>query len=141
MWERPILTAPLTGTYLALLIASRTMDPLFKPNRKRGSKSYQLNFYKEPTKRHSYNKYTAKPCGGVSATQSSIQTTVIAGSENNVTPGVAGSDEDDWIDIGDNEPPLEQAYLDHISDGVIDERLKRERPKGVSPNCLRNIKS
>jgi hypothetical protein len=118
------------------------MDPLLEPKRKRGSKSYQLKFYKEPTKRHSYIKYTSKPLGGVSATQSSIQTAVIAGSKNNVTPGVqvAGPDEDDWIDTGDNEPPLEQAYLDHISDGVIDERLKRERPKGVSPKCLRNIK-
>ena len=110
-----------------------------EPKRKRSSKSYQLKFYKEPTKRHSYTKYTSKPLGGVSATQSSIQTTVIAGSENNVTPGVAGPDED--IDTGDNEPPLEQAYLDHISDRVIDESLKRERPKGVSPKCLHNIKS
>jgi hypothetical protein len=102
------------------------------PKKKRGSK-YQLKFYKEPTKTHSYIKYTSKPLGGVSATQSSIQTTVIAGSENNVTPGVTGPDENDWIDTGDNEPPLEQAYLDHISEGATDERLKRERPKGVSP--------
>lgn len=114
------------------------MDP---PKRKRGSKSYQLKFYKEPTKKHSYIKYRSKPLGGVSATQTSIQTTAIAGSENNETPGVDGPDEDnDWIDTGDNEPPLEQAYLDHISDGIIDERLKRERPKGVSRKCLRNIK-
>ena len=116
------------------------MDLPLEPNRKRGSKSYQLKFYKEPTKRHSYIKYTSKPLGGISATQSSIQTTVIAGSENNETPRVDGPEEDnDRIDMGDNEPPLEQAYLDHISDGVIDERLKRERPKGVSPKCLRNI--
>ena len=57
-----------------------------------------------------------------------------------MTLGVARPDEDnEWFGTEDNEPPLEQAYLDHISDGVIDERLKRERPKGVSPKCLRNI--
>jgi len=74
--------------------------------------------------------------------QSSIQTTVIAGSEDNVTPGVAEPNEaNDWIDAGDNEPPLDQAYLDHISKGVIDERLKRERPKGVSPKVCAILKS
>ena len=118
------------------------MDPLLEPNRKRGSKSYQLKFYKEPTKRYSYVKYSSTPLGGVSTTQSSIQTTVIPRNEDNVTPGVAVLDGDnDWNDAGDNEPPLEQAYLDHISDGVIDERLKRERPKGVSPNVCTILKS
>lgn len=128
--------------YFAPLIVSHTMDPLLEPNRKRGSKSYQLKFYKEPTKRYSYVKYSSTPLGGVSATQSSIQTTVTGGSEENVTPGVAGPDEDnDWIGAGDSEPPLEQAYLDHISDKVIDERLKRERPKGVSFKVCTILKS
>jgi hypothetical protein len=120
------------------------MDPLFETHRKKSSK-YQLKFYKEPQvkkktrteKDHSYVKFLSTQFGGVSVVQSSIQTTVISGSEDNVTPGVtAGPVEDndnDWIDAQDNEPPLEQAYLDHISEGVIDERLKRERPKGVSP--------
>ena len=129
------------------------MDPLLEPNRKKGSK-YQLKFYKEPQtikrprteKDHSYVKYLSTPfkLGGVSATQSSFKTTIIAGSEDNVTPlaGVAEPDEDNyWNEARDNEPPLEQAYLDHISDRVIDESLKRERPKGVSPKCLHNIKS
>jgi hypothetical protein len=123
------------------------MDPLLEPNRKKRSK-YQLKFYKEPQgkKHHSYVKYTSTPfkLGGVSAAQSSIQTTVIAGSENNVMqgPGVAELDEDNgWIDAGDNDPPLDQAYLDHISEGAIDERLKRERPKGVSPKPCTILKS
>jgi hypothetical protein len=125
------------------------MDPLFETNRKKNSK-YQLRFYKEPQaikrprteKYHSYVKYTSTPLGGLSATQSSIQTTVNAESEDNVTPGVAGPDEDnDWIDTGDNEPPLDQAYLDHISEGVIDERRKRERPKGVSPKVSPILKN
>ena len=127
------------------------MDPLLEPNRKRGSK-YQLKFYKEPQvikrsrteKYHSYVKYTSTPLTGVSAAQSSIQTTVNAGSEDNTMPGVGGPDEsndNNWIDAGDNEPPVEQAYLDHISEGVIDERLKRERPKGVSPKVCAILKS
>ena len=125
------------------------MDPLLEPNRKKGSK-YQLKFYKEPhaikkprtEKYHSYVKYISTPLGGVSAAQSSIQTTVTAGSEDHMMPGVAGPDEDEnWFDAGDNEPPLEQAYLDHISEGVIDERLKRERPKGVSPKVCPILKS
>lgn len=124
------------------------MDPLLEPNRKKGSK-YQFKFFKEPQaikrprteKYHSYVKYTSTPLGGVSATQSSIQTSVI-GSENNVMPRVAEPDEgNDWIDAGDNEPPLDQAYLDHISKGAIDERLKRERPKGVSPKICAILKS
>ena len=116
------------------------MDPLFETNRKKASK-YQLKFYKEPQaikrprteKDHSYIRYTSTPLGGLSATQSSVQTTE---SEDNLRPlaGVAGPDEDnDWIDAGENEPPLDQAYLDHISEGVVDERQKRERLKGVSP--------
>jgi hypothetical protein len=121
------------------------MDPLFEPNRKKKGSKYQLKFYKEPQakkrprteKDHRYVKFTSTQFGGVSVAQSSIQTTVISGSEDNVTAGVtAGPVEDDdnaWIDVQDNEPPLEQAYLDHISEGAIDERLKRERPKGVSP--------
>ena len=122
------------------------MDPLFEPNRKKGSK-YQLKFYKEPQakkrprteKDHSYVKFISTRFGGVSVAQSSIQTTVISGSEDNVTPGVISEPveledfDNDWIDVQDNEPPLEQAYLDHISEGATDERLKRERPKGVSP--------
>jgi hypothetical protein len=127
------------------------MDPLLEPNRKKRSK-YQLKFYKEPAqatkkeKHHSYVKYISTPfkLGGVSATQSSIQTTVIAGIENNVMqgPGVAEPDEGNgWIDAGDNDPPLDQAYLDHISEGAIDERLKRERPKGVSLKFCAILKS
>ncbi|KAF8804837.1 hypothetical protein BYT27DRAFT_7225178 [Phlegmacium glaucopus] len=120
------------------------MDPLLEPNRKRGAK-YQLKFYKEPQvikrprmeKYYSYVKYTSTLLGGVSATQSSIQTTIIAESEDNVMPGYSEPDEsNDWIDAGDNEPPLDQAYLDHISKAVINECLKRERPKGVSPKTL-----
>src|ERR1700678_1038431 len=121
------------------------MDPLLEPNRKKGSR-YQLKFYKEPQaikrprteKYHSYVKYVSTPLGGVPAMQSSV----IAGSEDNVTPGVAEPNEaNDWIDAGDNEPPLDQAYLDHISKGVIDERLKRERQKGVSPKVCAILKS
>jgi hypothetical protein len=120
------------------------MNPLLETNRKKGSK-YQLSFYKEPQvikkktqKYHSYVKYISKPSGGVSATHSSIQTTVIAESEENLEPGVAEQVQgDDWIDAlaedNDSEPPLDQAYLDNISEAVIDECLKRERPKGVSP--------
>jgi hypothetical protein len=121
------------------------MDPLLEPNRKKASK-YQLKFYKElqpkkkPTK--SYLKYASTPLGGVSVTHSSIQTSVLAGSEDRATPEVAEPDEGiAWIDTGDNEPPLEQAYLDHISNGVIDERLKKERPKGVSPNVCAILKN
>jgi hypothetical protein len=118
----------------------RTMDPLLEPNRKKGSK-YQLKFYKEPQaikrqraeKYHSYVKYISTPLGGVSATHSSIQTTVIAENDDNAMPVVADPDEhNDLIDAGNNEPPLDQAYLDHISEEVIDERLKRDRPKWVS---------
>jgi hypothetical protein len=117
------------------------MDPLLEPNRKRGSKSYQLKFYREPTKKRAYDKYKSTPLGGVSTAQSSFQTTVIAGSKDKATPGVAGPDEyNDWFDA-ENEPPLEQAYLDHISERVIDERLKRERPKGVSPKVCAILKS
>lgn len=119
------------------------MDPLLEPNRKKGSK-YQLKFYKEPQtikrprteKDHSYVKYLSTPStpfklGGVSATQSSFKKTFIA--EDNVTPGVPEPDEDIyWNDAGDNEPALDHAYLYHISEGVTDERQKRERPKGVS---------
>ena len=130
----------------------RTMDPLLEPNRKKGSK-YQLKFYKEPQtikrprteKDHSYVKYLSTPfkLGGVSATQSSFKTTFIAGSEDNVTPlaGVAQPDEDNyWNEARDNEPPLDQAYLDHISEGVTDERQKRERPKGVSHKIYATLK-
>jgi len=118
------------------------MDPLLEPNRKRGSKSYQLKFYREPTKRHAYIKYKSTPLKGVSTARASFQTTVIAGSEDNATPGVAGPDVDnDWIDADDNEPPLEQAYLDHISERVIDEHQKRERPKGVSPKVCTILRS
>jgi hypothetical protein len=93
---------------------------------------------KKTQKYHSYVKYISKPSGGVSATHSSIQTTVIAESEENLEPGVAEQVQgDDWIDAlaedNDSEPPLDQAYLDNISEAVIDECLKRERPKGVSP--------
>ena len=149
MWERPVLART---TYLALLVASRTMDPLLEPNRKKRSK-YQLKFYKEPQairktrteKYHRYVKYISTPLNGVSATQSSILTTVIGENENNTMPGVAEPDEgntDNWIDAGDldNEPPLDQAYLEHISKTVIDERLKRERPKGVSPKVRMILK-
>lgn len=48
-------------------------------------------------------------------TQSSFKTTVIAGSEDNVTPGLAEPDENNyWNDAEANEPPLNKAYLDHI---------------------------
>ena len=126
------------------------MDLLFETNRKKASK-YQLKFYKEPPqavkrprteKNHSYVKYISTPLGGVSATQSSIQTlaTIIAGTEDHGRLGIARPDEhNDWIDTGDHEPPLDQAYLNHISEGVTDERQKRERPKGVSPKCLHDI--
>jgi hypothetical protein len=149
VWERPVFTH---AAYLAPLIASRTMDPLLEPNRKKGSK-YQLKFYKEPQairkkrteKYHSYVKYISTPLGGVSATQSSILTTVSGENENNTMPGVAEPDEgntDNWFDAADsdNEPPLDQAYLEHISKTVIDERLKRERPKGVSPKVRMILK-
>jgi hypothetical protein len=128
------------------------MDPLLEPNRKKRSK-YQLKFYKEPQARrkkrtakyHSYVKYISTPLGGVSATQSSILTTVIGENENNMMAGVAEPDEghtENWIDAGDsdNEPPLDQAYLEHISKPVMDDRLKRERPKGVSPKVRMILK-
>lgn len=74
-------------------------------------------------------------------TYSSIQTSV-AGRKDHATPDVAEPDEArDWIDTGDNDPPLDQAYLDHISQGVINERLKKERPKGVSPNVCALLKN
>ena len=63
--------------------------------------------------------------------QSSIQRTVIAENENDMTPGVAEPDGNDWIGEGDNKPALDQVYLDLINDS---ERLIRERPKGVSTN-------
>ena len=116
------------------------MDPFLEPNRKKSSK-YQFKFYKEPQtikrprteKDHSYVKYLSTPLGGVSASQSSFKTTVIAGSKEIVTPRVAEPDGDNyWNDAGDNEPPLDQAYLDHIFEGVTDDCQKRERPKGVS---------
>jgi hypothetical protein len=111
-----------------------------------------LKFYKEPQaikrqraeKCHNYVKYISTPFGGVSATQSSIQTTVIAKSEDNAIPAVAEPDAvaeldecNNWIDEDDNErykPPLDPAYLEHISREVADsdEHLKRDRPKGVS---------
>ena len=126
-------------TYLALVgvITSRhMMDPLLEPNRKKGSK-YQLKFYKEPQvikrKHHSYVKYISTPLGGVSATQSSIQTTVIAESEDNAMPVIAEPDEcSNFFDADGNEPTLDLAYQDHISGEVPDEHLKRDRPKGVS---------
>lgn len=127
--------------HLAPLIISHTMDPLLETNRKKVSK-YQLKFYKEPQaitpmrkkkteKYHSYVKYISTPLCGVSATQSSIQRTVIAENENDMMPGVAEPDGNDWIGEGDNEPALDQAYLDLINDS---EHLIRERPKGVSTN-------
>ena len=116
------------------------MNPLLEPNRKKGSK-YQLKFFKDPQaikrqKNYSYVRYTSTPFafghGGVFTTQSSIQTAIITESEDSVMPIVAELDEhNNWIDTGDNEP-LDQAYLDHISEEVIDEHLKRDRPKGVS---------
>ena len=134
---------PRTGTaYFEPLVVSRPMDPLLETNRKKKSK-YQLKFYKDPQtikkprteKDHRYVKYRSKPLGGVSATQSSIKTTVIDEGKDDVTPGVAELDEEnlwnEWNEAGDNEP-LDQAYLNHISEGVVDERQKRERPKGVS---------
>ena len=114
------------------------MDPLLETNRKKKSK-YQLKFYKDPQtikkprteKDHRYVKYLSKPLGGVSAEQSSIKTTIIAECKD-VTSGVAELDEENfWNEAGDNKP-LDQAYLNHISEGVADERQKRERPKGVS---------
>ena len=152
-----------TGTYLdssasSLLVrfasskliyrdfSSHTMDSLFQPNRKRGSK-YQLKFFKEPTikknSNHNYIKYSSTSSAGVSIAHSSIQTKIIAESEDNAISVDAEPDENnDWIDApGDEAPPsLEQAHHDinhhDISDEpeniMIDEGLKRERPKGVS---------
>ena len=136
-------------TYFALFIVSHTMNLLLEPDRKKGSK-YQLKFFKDPQvikkqKNHSYVRYTSTPFkfghGGVSATQSSIQTTVITESEDSVMLIVAELDEhNNWIDTGDNEP-LYQAYLDHISKEVIGKHLKRDRPKGVSLKICTILKS
>ena len=131
---------------LPRLIASHTMDPLFQPNRKKGSK-YQLKFFKEPTIKknlnQSYIKYSSTSSAGVSIAHSSIQTKIIAESEDNAISVDAEPDENnDWIDApGDEAPPsLEQAHRDinhhDISNEpeniMLDEGLKRERPKGVS---------
>jgi hypothetical protein len=115
--------------------------PLFETNRKRGSK-YQLKFFKAPQaikrpgkKHHSYVKYISTQLGEVSVAQSSVQTT---GSEDNVVHELDKGD--DWIDAGNDELPLDQAYLDHISKEVVDERVKRVRPKGVSPKVCASLK-
>ena len=119
------------------------MDPLLEPNRKRGSK-YQLKFYKklQAIKKQRAEKYQLCEIYIHTIGQALCNTDI--DSDNHYfwdkdnydgIPVFTGPDEhDDWIDAGDDEPPLDQAYLDHISKEVVDECLKRDRPKGVSPN-------